>query len=270
MARRLISGKPLFKGDNEHIHHMLLERGWSQRRVAFFLYGVCASFALIAMLFASSGSRATGFMLFVIGVVVIIAVGHLRYHEVDELKAGVKRTVADRRVRVANNIHLRRASRALSKATDLQELFAAVSQMLEFGAFAYSTVSLGRARDGDVNERALLTIQRRVLLQDAELHSGRIFWSWKRGDVEADQVVGSEIFWCLRLPLATGKAEWGWMNLYRRFDSEPLLVDINYLSGLFRKELSLATERILEGVAGDLTCEPSRLPMAASAGKITS
>ena len=32
MGRRLLSRKPLFQGDNEHIHHMLLSRGWSQRR----------------------------------------------------------------------------------------------------------------------------------------------------------------------------------------------------------------------------------------------
>jgi hypothetical protein len=32
MARRLVSRKPVFQGDNEHVHHMLLARGWSQRR----------------------------------------------------------------------------------------------------------------------------------------------------------------------------------------------------------------------------------------------
>ncbi|HXM35828.1 MAG TPA: MraY family glycosyltransferase, partial [Pyrinomonadaceae bacterium] len=34
MARRMISGRPVFQGDSEHIHHMLLARGWSQRHVA--------------------------------------------------------------------------------------------------------------------------------------------------------------------------------------------------------------------------------------------
>lgn len=268
MARRMISGKPIFQGDNEHIHHMLLARGWSQRQVVFVLYGVCASFGLIAMLFANTGAHATGFMLFVIAVVVIIAVGHLRYHEMDELKAGVKRTVADRRVRVAKNIEVRRASRALSKATELPHLFEAVGQMLEFGEFAYSTLLIGRVGAAEVNELALHMSQQRRRLPRTELHSGRIFWSWNRGDVEDDEVVGSEVFWCLRLPLVTGKAEWGWMNLYRRFDSEPLLVDMNYLSGLFRQELSLATERILERASEESVTETAR-PMTASAGKIT-
>ena len=51
MGRRLVSRKPVFQGDNEHIHHMLLARGWSQRRVALVLYGVCAAFGLLALIF---------------------------------------------------------------------------------------------------------------------------------------------------------------------------------------------------------------------------
>src|SRR5262249_4740065 len=83
MARRLLSRNPIFKGDNEHIHHMLLARGWSQRQVVLVLYGVCATFGLVALLFARTGSPQIGFALFVVTVVVIIAVGKLRYHDVD-------------------------------------------------------------------------------------------------------------------------------------------------------------------------------------------
>jgi UDP-GlcNAc:undecaprenyl-phosphate/decaprenyl-phosphate GlcNAc-1-phosphate transferase len=269
MARRLISGKPMFQGDNEHIHHMLLARGWSQRQVVFVLYGVCASFGLIAMLFTNTGSRATGFMLFVIAVVVIIAVGHLRYHEMDELRAGVKRTVSDRRTRVANNIRVRRAGQALAKASDLHELFDAVRHMLELGEFVYANVQIGHPAGGEVNNRALMSSEERRPLPDVVLRSGRISWSWQRGNVGADEVMLGRMFWCLRLPLATSREEWGWMNLYREFDADPLLVDMNYLSGLFRDELSEAAERILEGFM-EATVHAGGLRMTASAGKMTS
>src|ERR1041385_9343189 len=138
MGRRLLSRKPVFEGDNEHIHHMLLARGWSQRRAALVLYGVCALFGLVALIFPATGSKLTGFMLFVISVAVIIAVGHLRYHEVDELRAGVKRTVGDRRLRVANNIRVRRSALALSKASDLHEMFEAARHLLDFGEFSFA------------------------------------------------------------------------------------------------------------------------------------
>src|SRR5678809_492394 len=145
MGRRLVSRKPIFQGDSEHIHHMLLARGWSQRRAALVLYAVCALFGVVALIFPATGSTLTGFMMFVISVAVIIAVGHLRYHEVDELRAGVKRTVGHRRLRVANNIRVRRAGVALSQAASLDEVFEALRRMLEFEEFAYANVQLGQA-----------------------------------------------------------------------------------------------------------------------------
>ncbi len=97
IARRFISGQPLFQGDREHIHHKLLDRGWSQRRVAIVLYGVCALFGLLALLFVgASSTRTTGLVLFVVGVAVLFMVNSLRYHEMDEVKAGVKRNFSER------------------------------------------------------------------------------------------------------------------------------------------------------------------------------
>ena len=246
LVRRLISRKPLFQGDNEHIHHMLLARGWSQRQVALILYGVSAIFGLVAMLFVNTGSRSTAFVLFVVAVVVIIAMGHLRYHEMDELKAGMKRTVADRRIKVANNIRVRRAIRALAKAKTMGELFEAVTQMLDCGEFVYANAQIVRPTGLELAEFNLARSELRGALCGLEQRNGHLFWTWKREDVAARNVMGTDSFWCLRLPLATAKAEWGWINLYRTFDSTPLLIDMNYLSDLFRHELSEAAERIVE------------------------
>ena len=197
---------------------MLLARGWSQRRAALVLYAVCALFGLLALIFPATGSKLTGFMLFVISVAVIIAVGHLRYHEVDEIRAGVKRTVGDRRLRVANNIRVRRAALALSKASDLHELFEATRHLLDFGEFSYANAQLGRP--------------------------GRcVSWVWP-ADVEETVNAGSD--WSIRLPLVKDGVEWGWINFYRAVDAEPLLVDMTYLTELFRRELTDAVARILE------------------------
>ena len=214
MGRRMLSRKPVFEGDNEHIHHMLLARGWSQRRAALVLYGACALFGLVALIFPATGSKLTGFMLFVISVAVIIAVGHLRYHEVDELRAGVKRTVGDRRLRVANNIRVRRAALAVSKASDLDQMFEAMRLLLEFGEFSFASVEVGPPG-------------RR-----------RVYWSWP----DANEPSGVD--WSIRLPLVKDGVEWGWLNFYRSIDSEPLLVDTNYLADLFRREFTDAAARI--------------------------
>ena len=218
MGRRLVSRKPVFQGDTEHIHHMLLARGWSQRRAALVLYGVCAIFGLTALIFPATGSKLTGFMLFVISVAVIIAVGHLRYHEVDELRAGVKRTVGDRRLRVANNIRVRRAALALSKASDLHEMFEATRHLLEFGEFSFANAQVGQP-------------------------GRRVSWSWSATGNEEDDAP-SRSQWSVRLPLVKDGVEWGWLNFYRELDSEPLLVDTNYLADLFRREFTDAAARI--------------------------
>ena len=241
MSRRLVSRKPVFQGDNEHIHHMLLARGWSQRRAALVLYGVCALFGLLALIFPATGPKLTGFMLFVISVAVIIAVGHLRYHEVDEIRAGVKRTVGDRRLRVANNIRVRRSALALSKASDLHEMFEATRHLLDFGEFSFASAQVGQAGRAEMNERAYLASLQRHPKQVLEFRNGRVSWAWSENAEEAP----SRSDWCIRLPLVKDGVEWGWLNFYRSADSEPLLVDTNYLADLFRREFTEATARIL-------------------------
>lgn len=266
MARRLISGQPMFQGDGEHIHHMLLARGWSQRRVVLILYAVCAVFGLMAALSTSTSSPQTGFVLFVIAIAVTVAVGHLRYHEVDELRAGMKRTVGDRRVRVANNIRVRKASRSLSKASNLGELFEALSVMLEFGEFAYSNVQLGEPGRADVSERAVkASVHHKT--QKPEMRNGRIWWSWKRAGVSDEDVIDSPKVWCLRLPVSAHGKRFGWINLYRPFHDPPLLVDANYISGLLHTQLSEAAARILESHAKPTGKNEVNLPV--TAGKVT-
>jgi UDP-GlcNAc:undecaprenyl-phosphate/decaprenyl-phosphate GlcNAc-1-phosphate transferase len=245
MGRRLVSRQPVFEGDREHIHHMLLARGWSQRRAALVLYGVCAAFAFAALIFPVTGSKLTGFMLFVISVAVIIAVGHLRYHEIDELRAGVKRTVGDRRVRVANNIRVRRAAKALSKTSDLHELFEAMRYMLDFGGFSFASAQVGQPGRAEITELAFKASLHRHPKQQLEFSNGQIFWSWPVDGVETADLIRSPSAWCFRLPLVKDDVEWGWLNFYHKLNGEALLVDTNYLSDLFRREFTEAAARII-------------------------
>lgn len=259
MVRRFISGRPLFDGDREHIHHKLLERGWSQRRVALVLYGVCALFGLLALCFVHDASmRMAGLFLLVIGVAVVFIVGSLRYHEVDEVRASMKRNFSERRLRVANNVHVRRASRSLSQATTLDEIFGAVQQLLEAGEFVYANAQLGRCEKAQHNGWSLENEEQTWETRRAEMRDGLINWSWERGDIQAEEIIGSGHFWTLRLPLTTTQAEWGYLNLYRGLGEDDLLLDINYLCDLFQRELAQAAERVL-GANGDQN--PEMLPM---------
>jgi UDP-GlcNAc:undecaprenyl-phosphate/decaprenyl-phosphate GlcNAc-1-phosphate transferase len=246
IARRFVAGEPLFEGDREHIHHKLLERGWSQRRVAFVLYAACALFGMLALLFASEGGggKLTGLLLVVTGAAVVLIAGRLRYHEVDEVRAGLRRNIGERRVRAANHVRVRRASRALSEAESLGEVLAAVRQMLELGEFAYATLQLGRGGDAGTGEAVLGRESGDPRLGGAEVRGGLVCWEWGRGDAEGSEILESHLFWTLRMPLSTDAAGWGYISLYREFGGDGLLLDVNYLSNLFQKELALAAERV--------------------------
>jgi len=268
MGRRLISRSPIFEGDNEHIHHMLLARGWSQRKVALVLYGVCASFGLAALIFPATGSKITGVVLFVISVAVIIAVGHLRYNEVDEIKAGVRRTVSDRRLRIAKNIQVRRAARALAKSSDLHEIFESIRQMLDFGEFTFANAQVGQVDQADVNERAFQSSLQRHPKQVLELRNGRVFWSWLGECGEPEDRLRALSSWCFRMPLVKDGVELGWLNFYHNLEGDSLLVDTNYLSNLFLRELTDAVARVMK--AHEFKAEPAELSLkvaAAEAGR---
>jgi UDP-GlcNAc:undecaprenyl-phosphate GlcNAc-1-phosphate transferase len=260
IARRFLSGKPIFQGDREHIHHMLLRRGWSQRRVALVLYGVSAVFGLLAMLFVNSGSSLTAVVLFVVGVAIVIALGNLRYHEVDELRASVKRNIGDRRARASNNLRVRRASEVVASAATLNELFDGVLEVLELGEFVYATIELNCNGNSELSKRVLDLNAQNGPLEQLSVRDGHIHWSWKCVDFENIDVPQSDRCWALRLPLAGKGATLGYVNLYRPFDFEALLFDVNYLTTVFQPALSQAADRIF--VNGDASM-PRRFSAAA-------
>ena len=261
IARRFISGKPILEGDREHIHHMLLDRGWSQRRVALVLYAVSALFGLLAMLFVNSGNGLTAVVLFVVGVAVVLALGKLRYHEVDELRASVKRNIGERRARAANNLRMRRACQAVSTASTLDELFDGVQEVLDLGEFVYASANLSCNGQVELNRQALTLVAEAGSTRQATIRDGQVEWTWKHDDFRHVDVPGSDKFWAMRLPLGSELGSIGQLNLYRELNADALLFDVNYLTKVFQPAVARAAERIL-AVAGEST--PRRF--AAGAG----
>ena len=244
IGRRFLSGKPIFKGDREHIHHKLLARGWSQRRVVFVLYGVSAAFGLLAMLFVNSGNGVTAVILFVLGVALALALGNLRYHEIAELRASVKRNLGDRRVRAINNLRMRRACETLESAASLNQLFDAVVEVLESGEFVYADAELSCNGHVQVNLRVLELAEASGSGRPAKIVDGRLQWNWQRGNGATARVLDSNQFWIMRLPLTGQDYSFGYLDIYRPLNAEPLLVDINYLTKDFQPAVARAAERI--------------------------
>ena len=67
VIRRLISGRPVFTADREHIHHKLLQHGMSHRQVVILLYGVSAVFAMLSLFLLWPTGSSLGLVMAVIG-----------------------------------------------------------------------------------------------------------------------------------------------------------------------------------------------------------
>lgn len=119
VLRRFLSGKPLFSADRNHIHHRLLDMGFSHRQVVIILYGVSATLGLLSLMMLGDGGSSAGVVLVIVGLGIIFGVQHLGYHEFAELGRIARRTMSQKDI-IANNLALRRGSEELSRAQDLQ------------------------------------------------------------------------------------------------------------------------------------------------------
>ncbi len=68
VIRRIASGKSPFLGDRGHLHHRLLEIGFSQRQVALFYWFLCAILGAVALILPSNGKVFAGAL---IGIIIL-------------------------------------------------------------------------------------------------------------------------------------------------------------------------------------------------------
>ncbi len=75
IVRRLIKGKSIkavFKPDKGHLHHRLVEKGFTQKQAVLILYGLSASLGMFAIILFDSGIwKALSFLLMIIAAVAV-------------------------------------------------------------------------------------------------------------------------------------------------------------------------------------------------------
>jgi UDP-GlcNAc:undecaprenyl-phosphate/decaprenyl-phosphate GlcNAc-1-phosphate transferase len=62
IVSRLRSGDSPFAGDRRHLHHRLLDRGWSQRRIVVFVTGISAIFGTLALILPNREAKLVAFL----------------------------------------------------------------------------------------------------------------------------------------------------------------------------------------------------------------
>ncbi len=75
IVRRIVKTKSIkgvFKADKGHLHHRLMARGYTQRQAVLILYGITATFGMMAIILLDSGIwKAISFALLVVAIVAI-------------------------------------------------------------------------------------------------------------------------------------------------------------------------------------------------------
>jgi UDP-GlcNAc:undecaprenyl-phosphate/decaprenyl-phosphate GlcNAc-1-phosphate transferase len=234
VIRRLISGRPVFTADREHIHHKLLALGLSHRQVVIVLYAVSALFALLSLFLLWPTGSTLGLVLAVLGTGVWLGVQHLGYLEFGELRRVAQRTLEQRQI-VINNLSIRRATEELKVARDYAQvcrILVAAFDSNDFDAFDL------RARVYP-KERAWLSLERDFDAELEELH-----FHWNRPGTPMLPRHGS--CWALSLDLlTTANRRRGSMSIQRLYSERTLQLDVNLVTTEFPVVLADALDRVL-------------------------
>jgi len=226
ILRRLISGRPIFTADREHIHHKLLQMGFSHRQVVIVLYAVSAIFAMLSLFLLWPTGSTLGLVLAVVGTGIWLGVQHLNYLEFGELRRVAQRTIDQRQI-VINNLSLRRAVEELKVAGDFDQVcrvLVAAFEKNDFDAFELQLKSL----PGD---------------QSLPSETNRHFHWSKFPHMVA---ISSQPSWKLTLDLVTtSNRHRGLLVVYRIYSHRDLQLDVNLLTSEFPATLADALDRVL-------------------------
>lgn len=245
IVRRLISGRPIFSADREHIHHKLLQMGLSHRQVVIVLYAVSGMFAMLSLFLLWPTGSTLGLVLVVVGTGIWIGVQHLNYIEFGELRRVAQRTIDQRQI-VINNLAVRRAVEELKLAgsfDQLRSILVAAFENNDFDGFELSVnpLHLDHATTAE---------------SDRQLH-------WSKFPHTAS--ISSQPSWKLTLDLVTtSNQRRGSLVVYRNYSRRDLQLDVNLLTSEFPATLADALQRVLARPEVLASASPSDARMLAA------
>jgi hypothetical protein len=234
IGRRLISGRPIFTADREHIHHKLLQNGMTHRQVVILLYGVSAIFAMLSLFLLWPTGSSLGLLLVVLGAGIWIGVQHLGYLEFGELARVAHRTLDQPQIFV-NNLAIRRAIEEFKVARDYDQ----VRRIL--------TAAFG-SNDFDSFELQCELLPGEVLPFESPDSSAARYaahtFRWNKAGVP--KMLDRSTVWTLSLNLVSSSNQRrGTLAIQRLYSSRDLQLDINLLTSAFPSALADALDRTL-------------------------
>src|ERR1017187_2135715 len=138
IARRLLRRQPVFGPDQDHIHHKLLQRGLSPRRVALLMYAACGLCAVLSLVLSTARDRSAGLVIVVFCLAAWLGIQHLGYAEFSMARslvvAGTYRRLIDA------HLALRSFREALAAACDVNQVWDAIRKT--YRVFGFHEIDL--------------------------------------------------------------------------------------------------------------------------------
>jgi hypothetical protein len=222
IIRRFLSRQPIFVGDRRHLHHALLERGFSPKSAVILLYAIAGLLGLVSLLFLNPAGKTMGLAFAMLGVCVVVGIQRLRIPELRALHVYMSRHLRHQRELVASSVAMRQAMDHFDTASSSQELFASLEGALQQSTFSRAVL---RLRDG-----LAATNARNVPGSASEDQT----WIWTR---QNSRPVGAE--WQMVFPLHVGT-----LTLYHEQNAEYPVSAICWLGQGMTLELERAWHRV--------------------------
>ena len=154
IVRRFLRGQPIFSADRGHIHHRLLDLGFTPRRAVLTLYGFCGLAAALSLIQDVVHTEFHGPVIILLCGASWIGVSRLRYAEFGITGQILFKRGSFRRM-VAAQLGLQRFEQALNQTTTIHDTWDVVQAhasalgfagvTLRIGADVFSTLTTGEA-----------------------------------------------------------------------------------------------------------------------------
>ncbi len=151
IVRRFLRNEPVFLGDRGHIHHRLLDRGLTPKRVALLLYAAGTVGAVLSLLDSVLQNRYAGLVILLFAAVTWAGVHHLRYAEFDVARRFLW---AGLRPLLSAHVKLHAMERSLLAATSVEQCWLALDQGARSLGYSRLTARLRGIRFAEGVDRA--------------------------------------------------------------------------------------------------------------------
>lgn len=163
MIRRFIGGRPVFGADRGHIHHKLIDLGFSTRQAVSLMYGLSVFLGLGALAMVNANSTQSAMILGVFGVGTVVLSHLLGYTHWKTISQSIRYGFLRQQSLKKNILTINEFRYRLASATSLDELNRCLADF-------------GECMDIDA-----------ILVEGFISHSNQpdqpLFWSWPMGDI---------------------------------------------------------------------------------------